>query len=246
MAEHEREFSLRLLGHFSLHEGDQEVRFSPGAQRLIAFLGLWPSSHERKNLSTKLWPDTTEPRSLQNLRNVISEVRGAIPGLLDVSRSKVRLGPHLSTDLDPVFSLGADNLEPLDAHAVRGRSLPPVWTHPLLEDWEEDWLVGPRTRFYECRINYLHQIGSSSLSVGDVDTAVVAGLTALQHDPYRETSALLVAEGHVAAGNPARARLFLAEFSELLKQDCLTDPSKSVCEMIAALTSSSLLLPPTV
>src|SRR5262245_59822724 len=78
--------SVRLLGDFSLQEGD-EPPLVPGSSRiqsLVAWLVTAPAaSTSRQVLADMLWPEAGDRQARNNLRQLLHQLRHAWPGHAD-------------------------------------------------------------------------------------------------------------------------------------------------------------------
>src|SRR5262245_53740142 len=75
--------SVRLLGTFSLQEGD-DPPLAPGSSRiqsLVAWLVIAPTpSTSRQVLAETLWPEAGDRHARNNLRQLLHQLRHAWPG----------------------------------------------------------------------------------------------------------------------------------------------------------------------
>src|SRR5262245_41297464 len=78
-----RRLSVRLLGSFSLQEGD-DPPLAPGSSRiqsLVAWLATAPTaSTSRPVLAETLWPEAGDRQARNNLRQLLHQLRHAWPG----------------------------------------------------------------------------------------------------------------------------------------------------------------------
>src|SRR3954467_14239930 len=73
---------IHLLGHFLVLAEDDLITGinSERVQELLAYLVLhqW-QPHSRRHLAFLLWPDSTEPQARATLRNLVHQLRTALP-----------------------------------------------------------------------------------------------------------------------------------------------------------------------
>lgn len=98
---------LRLLGQFRLEVDGRRIDAvrTPRLESLIAYLAVHRGSPvPRSEVAFALWPDSTEPQALTNLRRELHDLRRALPDaghLLHVERRTIewRFGPLARLDL---------------------------------------------------------------------------------------------------------------------------------------------------
>src|SRR4051794_20216004 len=132
------EFSLRLLGQFTVYRGEEPVDLPPACQRLIALLAVKRRPVHRLWVCAMLWPHAQTRRAIASLRSTMWRLRpvGADP-LLEIDPQYIALAEGASVDwyytADRVRPL-LDNDEPVDPQVVTGP--PPLLpARALLEGW---------------------------------------------------------------------------------------------------------------
>lgn len=146
------EFSLQLLGQFSVHRGEQPVELPPACQRLIALVALKRRPVHRLWVCAMLWPHAQTRRAIASLRSTMWRLRpvGADP-LLEVDPQYVALAPDVSVDwydaADRIARL-LDHAEPaaVDPQFV-AELLPLLRAGELLNGWGEPWATAERQRY---------------------------------------------------------------------------------------------------
>ncbi|MBI1299465.1 tetratricopeptide repeat protein [bacterium] len=100
---------IQLIGAFQLWLGDQPVSeiTSPKIQALLAYLAVESKRvHSRDQLATLLWPDLSQQKARQNLRQSLSRLQKAIPQaaddipILHVTRQEVGFNRTCAYTLD--------------------------------------------------------------------------------------------------------------------------------------------------
>jgi len=150
------EFSLQLLGQFSVHRGEQPVELPPACQRLIALVALKRRPVHRLWVCAMLWPHAQTRRAIASLRSTMWRLRpvGADP-LLEVDPQYVALAPDVSVDwydaADRIARL-LDHAEPaaVDPQFV-AELLPLLRAGELLNGWGEPWATAERQRYRSIR-----------------------------------------------------------------------------------------------
>lgn len=148
------EFSLKLLGQFAVHRGEQPVELPPACQRLIALLALKHRPVHRLWVCAMLWPHAQTRRAIASLRSTMWRLRpvGADP-LLEIDPQYIALAPNVSVDwhdaVDKIERL-LDHDEPVDPQFV-AELLPLLRAGELLDGWSEPWASTERQRYRAMR-----------------------------------------------------------------------------------------------
>ncbi len=93
---------LRLLGDFDLVSGDEPLRVSGPAQRVLAYVAVVHGRRpvRRTTLAERMWPDATPARAAQSLRSVLWRLpRPRGRALLTGRETTVQLTAEVEVDL---------------------------------------------------------------------------------------------------------------------------------------------------
>jgi DNA-binding SARP family transcriptional activator len=148
------EFSLKLLGQFAVHRGEQPVELPPACQRLIALVALKRRPVHRLWVCAMLYPHAQTRRAIASLRSTMWRLRpvGADP-LLEVDPQYIALAPNVSVDwhdaADQIEQL-LEGDEPVDPQFVADL-LPLLRAGELLDGWSEPWATTERQRYRVAR-----------------------------------------------------------------------------------------------
>jgi DNA-binding SARP family transcriptional activator len=159
------EFSLKLLGQFAVHRGDQPVELPPACQRLIALVALKRRPVHRLWVCAMLWPHAQTRRAIASLRSTMWRLRpaGADP-LLEVDPQYLALASGVSVDFyDAADQIGRllDSDAPVDPQFVSDL-LPLLRAGELLEGWSEPWATSERQRYRAMRKEARDTLGRGS------------------------------------------------------------------------------------
>jgi DNA-binding SARP family transcriptional activator len=159
------EFSLKLLGQFAVHRGEQPVELPPACQRLIALVALKRRPVHRLWVCAMLWPHAQTRRAIASLRSTMWRLRpaGADP-LLEVDPQYLALASGVSVDwFDAVDQIGQllDHDEPVDPQFVSGL-LQLLRAGELLDGWSEPWATAERQRYRAMRKEARDTLGRGS------------------------------------------------------------------------------------
>jgi DNA-binding SARP family transcriptional activator len=158
------QFSLSLLGGFTVYRGDQPVELPPACQRLVALVALKRRPVHRLWVCAMLWPHAPTRRAVASLRSAMWRLRpvGADP-LLVVDPQYVTLAPDVSVDWHDAMDLIERLLDPKEPARVDPRLvadlLPLLRAGELLDKWAEPWLTAERDRYHAKRMAALDILG---------------------------------------------------------------------------------------
>jgi DNA-binding SARP family transcriptional activator len=189
---------VQLLGGFGV---ESLVTPRLAVQRLVAYLAIKPRPHQREDVAAALWPYRSRDQAASNLRNTLFRARQEGEQLVESSRRAVRLVPEAQTDL-----LRAED-------AVRRlMSGGPPWpddvellSEDILPGWNDPWVRTERRRWHERRVEALEMLSERLCQLGRHGEAAAAALAAVSAEPFRERAAALLADAHLAAGDPITA-----------------------------------------
>src|SRR5512143_4286693 len=159
------QLEIRFLGDFALRVGGESVTTlkKPRLQSLLAYLILHRAAPQfRYHLAGILWPDSPEEQALTNLRNLVHQLRHALPGgdhLICSDNQTLQWNPEASFRLDVLdfqqiaseTSLPQLPLEKLET-AVQ------LYQGDLLPSCYEDWVCAEREHCRQVFIAVLDQL----------------------------------------------------------------------------------------
>lgn len=226
---------LSLLGGFGLDFDGESVALSSPAQRLLALLAITyrrrPAS--RTTLAERLWADASPAQAASNLRSVLWRLprpRGRM--LVRSEATCLRLVADLDVDLWTGEAM-ADEL--CTAQSPVGTGDLGILAADLLPDWGDDWLTVERESYRQKRLHALERYSAVLREQGRFVDALLAGLTAVQSEPLRETAHRRVIEVHMAEGNYAEALRQYRGYERLMSDELGLPPSPAIDELVAPL-----------
>ncbi len=207
---------LKLFSRFQVM--DNEVALTsilrPRAQRLLVYLLLHRHApYTRESIAFTLWPDCSEKEALGTLRRALSELRVALPSLVEGEWIMSARG-ELSWNSHAPYWLDLEVFEQLIRQAIPAalHQAVALYTGDLLAEWDEEWVLVERERLRQLQLNTLRQLVGHHRALAEYETTLRLAHQALALDPlaeaiYRELIAL-----HYEAGDRAAA---LAEYDRL-------------------------------
>ncbi|WP_434014957.1 AfsR/SARP family transcriptional regulator [Ornithinimicrobium sp.] len=240
----ETPYRIEVLGHFDLRvPGHQQIRLSAQAQRLVAAVAV-RDRVSREQIAAILWPDYDDAAALGRVRDVLYRIRGAAPGLLVGHGHQVCLGHGVDVDLHrarchAVELTAASGAGLCDtALGAGGTAAAALLTSRLLPGWPDEWLAADKRSFAMLRLRALEDAARHWLARGHYGPAEQAALAAIQVEPYRETTRLLLAQIYAAEGNSAQALRSLTRFGRQLRRELGVPPSGEIQQFACSLQQS--------
>ncbi|TNC42440.1 AfsR/SARP family transcriptional regulator [Mumia zhuanghuii] len=228
---------LQVLGDFEMRLGDEVLRLSGPAQRLLAMLAVRHRERpaRRTALAETLWPDTSPKRASSNLRSVLWRLpRSRGRALVTGTATGVRLWAGVRVDLWEAEAQArhlcrADTPPPTSVHAID------ALTRDLLPGWEEEWITVDQESFRQQRLHALERCASALREDGRYLDALATALGAVQAEPLRETAHRRVIEVHLDEGNQAEALRQYDSYRRLLAAELGISPSPEIRRLVAPL-----------
>jgi DNA-binding SARP family transcriptional activator len=228
---HGPQLRLGLLKGFELFHGGALVGLPLSAQRLIAFLALRDRSLLRVHVATILWPDSTEERSVANLRTALWRIRYEGCAAVQATASHLRLSPSVTVDYQLsaararrlLDTSGQPDLEELDES---------YFVEDLLPDWYDEWVVIERERFRQLRLYALEAAAERLVAAGRSGRAIQAALMAVSEEPLRESAQRVLVRAHLARGNQGEAIMQYRRYRKALFEELQVTPSPLFEELV--------------
>lgn len=202
---------LVMLGGFRLYDatGATLPLTARKAQALLGYVSMQPEQRcSRDRLAALLWEDSSASRARQSLRQVLAELRKALPDereVLEVTDEEIRVSPG-------AMNVDVHELEEyLDAATPEGlRKAIELYQGEFLEGFNprapafEDWLMAERSRLRQRAIAGLEQLLRDELAAGGIADAIRHALQLLSLDPLLESAhrtlmELYARQGHFGA-----------------------------------------------
>jgi DNA-binding SARP family transcriptional activator len=216
---------LYLVGRFACRVGGADLRLTPTAERVLAFLALARRPVRRHQLAGTLWPDITDRQALARLRSALWKVPAAHRGAL-VEADTTTVALHATATVD---------LYDLDTEGAAGAAEAPIPRGELLPGWCEEWVLVERERHRQLRLHALEDRSARACELGRFVEALEAGLEAVAQEPLRESAHRRVVEVHLAEGNAAEALTQYETFRRLLRAELGLSPSDAMRALVRPL-----------
>lgn len=227
---------LYLVGRFACRIGDVDVRLTPTAERVLAFLALARRPVRRGQLAGTLWPDVTDRQALTRLRSTLWKVPAPQrAALVEADATNVALHRGASVDLYALDDTHTDTGTGTGTGTGGTRTEAPLARGELLPGWCEEWVLVERERHRQLRLHALEDRCARACAQGRYGEALRAGLEAVAQEPLRESARRRVIEVHLAEGNSAEALGQYESFRTLLRTELGLPPSPAIRALVRPL-----------
>src|SRR6266700_5108241 len=193
---------IRLLGDFSLIYNDRQVTSlnTTRLQSLFAYLVLHRDvPQQRQHLAFLFWPDTTEAQARNNLRQLLHQLRQALPAVeqfLSADTHMLHWHPvtpcHLDVaEFEQTLALADAATQRNDQHSLQAalEQADSLYRGELLPGCYDEWILPERDRLRQRHLQVLEQLLRLFEAQGDTVTAIryaqrLIGLDPLSEDLY--------------------------------------------------------------
>src|SRR6266567_1928010 len=190
---------LRLLGDFSLLYSDQQVTSlnTTRLRSLLAYLVLQRDvPQQRQHLAFLFWPDATEAQARNNLRQLLHQLRQALPDALHfLSADTHQLHWHPVTPFhldvaafEQALTLADSATQRNDQHALQDalEQADGLYRGDLLPGCYDEWILPERDRLRQRHLQVLEHLMRLFEAQGDTITAIRYAQRLLGLDPLSE------------------------------------------------------------
>src|SRR6266849_357037 len=254
---------IHLLGDFRLIYGEAPVRTinAPRLHALLAYLLLHRDAPQpRHHLAFVLWPDTTEAQARTNLRQLLYDLKQALPAadlFVHTDAKTLQWRPDASFRLDVAefeeALTGADVAEQeqqRDMHASRKalEQAIALYHGDLLPSCYDDWILPERERLRQAFTAALERLMVLLESQGDPRAAIAYAQRLVRHDSLREETYRALMRLHAECGDRAAVVRVYQTCTSVLERELGVGPSTATREAYAYLLKVDIqarpLLPP--
>lgn len=220
---------IHLLGSFQLEVRCRSTRLEKRTQRLLAYLAVHRSRQSRALIAAELWSGR-DRLAWGALRQTILTVRWAGADLLvNSGPGSLELADHVQVDLHEAQAVATEILN--GGGELAG--LPELlFAGELLPHWTEPWLIIPRARYHQRRLDALLLVGRQLLRQGRLPTALDVARLVRDLDPLQEEPWELLLRGLRRSGDQPAVRREYRRYRRLLSESA---PGSMVSPRIEAL-----------
>lgn len=223
---------LVLFGGWRLNGRGPPAALCRREERLLAYLAL-NGPAPRLVTAEALWPETTEPHALSNLRTTAHRVRNACAGLLAPTLDPLDLSETTLVDVRQFRTLACPS-EPTDLpEAERDKIL--LGSGDLLPGWYDGWVLFEQERLTRQRLERLDQETFGALEADDPARALRLAHCATELDPLCESAQRALIQVHLRMGNRIRALRVYHQFRSRSHHEYGIEPSPLLEQLIEPL-----------
>src|SRR5262245_47281229 len=233
--------NIRLLGGLSLVHGGEPVTaiHSPRLHSLLAYLLLHRDAPQlRQHLAFTFWPDSSEAQARNNLRQILHELRHALP---EAERFLVADTRTAGWRADAAFELDVSAFEAALAEATECRGGPgeraaleraaEVYRGDLLPGCYDPWTDGDRERLRRRHREALARLAALLEGARDYPGAIRHLHRLLQDEPTDEESCRNLMRVLALSGDRAGALRLYRDHAACLRRELEVDPGPSLRRM---------------
>lgn len=247
---------IETLGGLTLRWDGKPVEglASRKAAALLVYAAHTHRSHPRQALATLLWDDRAEERALSNLSVVLSSLRKALPGYLEVTRSEVAFTSQLPYRLDSEeFEEGSGIwLQENFASTALKKQLEHIesWISQFKGDFLEgfhirngqgfeEWAMLRREQMRRLALEGLSAIVQAHLRARSYDRGITHAAQLLELDPLDENGHRQMMLLHARTGNRAAALKHFEDCSVVLERELGVEPADETTQLYDQIKSSA-------
>ena len=218
--------AIRLLGTPAI-EQDGVLRPSPRGHKpwaLLALLVLSTTPLSRERLAGLLFSDAEDP--LGALRWNLAELRRLLGPEARIDGDPIQLELPADTEIDARTLVSGTWVEALHLAGLGRELLEGI--QPATDAAFDAWLLAERRRFAGVAAGMLREAAVARLAAGDPSSAVELATRLVALDDYDEEAHALLIRAHVATGNEADARRYLAATLDRFRRELGVEPSATL------------------
>ena len=243
---------IELLGKLRFTFGQQMITSinTNRMRSLLAFLVLHgESAQSREHLAFLLWPESGDAQARTNLRQLLHNLRRALPvecSLLVSDNQTVQWLPDSSCTIDVIefeAAVRAAKIAKNDSATMRAalEDATRLYQDDLLPDLYDDWLQTRREQLRNQFAEILSRLSALLESAGDYDAGIRHATRLVALDPLRETYYQTLIRLHLRNRDRSSALRVYHQCMRNLQRELGVSPSKMTQELfMQALKSDEL------
>lgn len=227
--------TIQLFGEFQCRYQGQPLRalYAPRLRALLAYLLLHRAGPiSRRQVAFHFWPESGEAQARTNLRNLLTQLRAALPNpeiylRSDLQTLQWQTAAPFALDVAEFQRLLATAQQADDAgsarhHLEQGLQL---YQADLLPSCYDDWLLPIRAGLRNTYLQALADLVERLTQQGETQAALVQAQRLRQHDPLRESTYTQLMHLHVALGDRGSALRVYHSCATALIRELGVEPS---------------------
>jgi len=249
--------SVSLLGDFCIEHDETPVRDvdTSRLQSLLAYLLLHRDAPQsRAHLAFLFWPDTAEAQARTNLRNLLHQLRHALPDadsylVADTQTLQWRSNSPFALDVadfHAALALAQQVPQTNDSAALREaleRAIA-LYKGELLPSCYDDWIIPEREALRQEYLIALERLAHLLEDRRDYEAAIAIAQRLLGHDPLHEVAYRRLIRLHALNGDRAGALQVYHTCATVLRRELDVEPSAATCQAYEQLLGAEQLPSP--
>jgi predicted ATPase/DNA-binding SARP family transcriptional activator len=219
--------TIRLFGVMQVEQDGIALPRTRTAKEkwLLALLVLRRrESVDRAWLAGTLWPDSSDPQALGNLRRSLNNLRKVL------GEHGVRLIAQTPRRIAMDISGAACDVIRFDAAIAQGdiaslREAVDLYRGPLLQDCDEEWVLPERTAREQQYLTALETLAAHAAEQNDLQEAIRCLRLVVTADPFRESAQRALLEALASSGDLSAVTLAYRQLRLRLHDELQTEPA---------------------
>lgn len=220
------------LGHlqFRLNGRFLTFRMSKATALLVYLMAEADKAHSREQLATLLWPEESERKAAENLRQALYQLRRSFGAEADryliISRTTVQFNAASPHTLDVAQLAAALDRQAwaTAAQFYQGDFLDTFYVEDSI--LFSEWQLVMREHWRQAAIHALTQLGQQAEEAGEYDRAAAAAQRLLQLEPWDEAGCRLLMRLWAQQGQATRAVQQYETFAARLAEELGANPAQ--------------------
>ena len=234
------ELCIQLLGGFNFQVNGTSITnlHQPRLQSLFAYLLLHRNTPQsRHHLAYTFWPDASESQARNNLRQLLYQLRHALPEaecFVFNDNNMVQWLSQSSSDFDVEnFELVINAIATHDSSNLQNSyhlycEAVSLYEGDLLPSCYDNWITPERMRLRQNYLNILSRLVKLLEDQRDYTSAILFAQKLLEHDPLNEECYLNLTRLHALNHNRAKALQVYYECVSTLHYELGIEPNQEV------------------
>ena len=223
--------SLTLCGRVAVTIDGVPPAGTPLASKSIALLGylaLEPGPHSREHLTTLLWGEYPEPKARASLRQALTHLREALPGLIQANRASIGLAAPVECDVVTFLRLAKESSRAAAECAVTGFLEGLHLRHcPAFDEWAD----AKRANLLRRQTDVLSAATREASATRQWNDAVRLSERWVAVAPLSAAATMALMEARFMSSDRSAALDAYTTYRELLAAEMGRDPERSVVEL---------------
>jgi DNA-binding SARP family transcriptional activator len=225
--------SLYVFGAIRVEVNRRPLMSSPGSGRLLAYLGVHPTSAPREEVAAALWPEATDRQASTALRTALTRLRREIGDhWVEVGQRWLALSSEVWTDCRTLAGAVVDLGGTVTVDLYQARSSLALYTADAFRGRYDPWALAERERLRDTAVLGYERLVGRAANLENWDLVLESSLLGLALEPLLETFHRGIILAHGRRGNPAAAIRQYNRLETLLAKELGIQPSEATLKLL--------------